>query len=269
MTNNRSVVLSAAISAVLTMNLANAANIDVNGQGVVVNNGQHQMSIAAPVFNPNMMQASSPNAAGRFSEFSTNVGSSYDAAQNVNAAGRFNDVVRFLADQLIQNRDVKNMGDTSFAVASIVGLDDVSRTNKLGYLVQEHLMHELQVRGFKVVDFKLMNDQIQVTNEGDFVFSRDPKRLKKSYDIADVVSGTYSFQAEGVVLNVRAVDTKTGVISTSAQAYIPRSDYEYIITGKQGAFYNGEYFYRESSQVRVIDRPVAYEGVHNAVRIAK
>jgi len=269
MKNNRLVVLSAAISAVLTMSLVNAANVDVNAQGVVINNGQNQVSIAAPVFNPNMMQASSPNAVARFSEFSNNVGSSYDAAQHVNTAGRFNDVVRFLADQLTQNRDVKNMGDTSFAVASIVGLDDVSRTNKLGYLLQEHLMHELQVRGFKVVDFKLMNDQIQVTKDGDFVFSRDPKRLKKSYDVADVVSGTYSFQAEGIVLNIRAVDTKTGVISTSAQAYIPRSDYEYIMTGKQGAFYNGEYFYRESSQVRVIDRPVVYEGAHHSVNIAK
>ncbi len=162
-----------------------------------------------------------------------------------------------------------NLSNTHFAIASIVGLDDVSRTNKLGYLIQEHLVHELQVRGFKVVDFKLMSDQIQVTKDGDFVFSRDPKRLKKQYDIADVVSGTYSFQADGVVLNIRAVDTKTGVVTTSAQAYLPRTDYEHMMTGRAGVYHNGEYFYREQSDVRIVDRPVPYEGSHNTVKIVK
>jgi TolB-like protein len=204
-----------------------------------------------------------------FAEFSRTTNNLYDSSKNVNTAGRFNDMVRFLADQLTQNRDVKNLADTHFAVASIVALDDLSRTNKVGYLLQEHLLHELQARGFKVVDFKMLNDQIQVTQDGDFTFSRNPKRLKKSYDIAQVVSGTYAFEAEGVVINLRAIDTKTGVISSTAQGYLPRSDYEYITTGRDGAFYNGEYYYRESSQVRVINVPVSYPAEHNKITISK
>lgn len=95
------------------------------------------------------------------------------------------------------------------------------------------------------------------------------KRLKKQYNIADVVSGTYSFQADGVVLNIRAVDTRTGVVTTSAQAYLPRTDYEHMITARQGVYHNGEYFYRKQSDVRIVDRPVPYEGTSNTVKIVK
>lgn len=248
---------------------AQAASVNIGQDGTSINNGQHQLTISAPVYAPKNMQATPANQVGQFSEFSENNGAKYDTVKNVSTAGRFNDLVRFIADQLTQNRDVKNLSDTHFAVASIVGLDDISRTNKLGYVIQEHLVHELQVRGFKVVDFKLMSDQIQVTQNGDFVFSRDPKRLKKQYNIADVVSGTYSFQADGVVLNIRAVDTRTGVVTTSAQAYLPRTDYEHMITGRQGVYHNGEYFYREQSDVRIVDRPVPYEGTSNTVKIVK
>lgn len=260
--------LALAISAAMLLSSAHAANVNIDPNGASISNGMHSINVKTPVINANSYPSVTPDNVG-FSEFSANNGATYNTTKSINAAGRFNDMVRFIADQLTQNRDIKNMSNTHFAVASIVGLDDISRTNKLGYLVQEHLVHELQVRGFKVVDFKLMSDQIQVTQNGDFVFSRDPKRLKKQYDIADVVSGTYSFQADGVVLNIRAVDTKTGVVTTSAQAYLPRADYEHITTGRQGVYHNGEYFYREQSDVRVIDRPVPYEGTRNIVKIVK
>jgi TolB-like protein len=226
---------------------------------LAVNNGQPTMSSTYP----------STLSARSFDDFSQNTNNFYDSVKNSTAAGRFNDVVRFLADQLTQNRDIKNLAETHFAVASIVALDDVSHTNKIGFLLQEHLLHELQTRGFKVVDFKLMSDQIQVTKDGDFAFSRDVKRLKKSYDVAQVVSGSYSFQAEGIVFNLRAIDTKTGVISTTAQGYLGRSDYEYITTGREGTYYSGEYFYREPQRVRVIEVPVAYPAEHNKVLITK
>lgn len=230
-----------------------------------------QPSNLPPQINTNPAQAHhiaiDPSQLVSYPEFSRDSHKYYDSSRDTNTAGRFNDVMRFLADQLTQNRDVKSIAETPFAVASIVALDDVSRTNKVGYLIQEHLLHELQVRGYKVIDFKLMNDQLQVTQQGDFVFSRDPKKLKKSLDIANVVSGTYSFQAEGVIINLRSVDTRTGVITSTAQGYIPRGEYEYLMTGKPAVFMNGEYFYRAAPQVRVIDVQVPYEGSHNTINI--
>lgn len=230
-----------------------------------------QPSNVPPQINTNPAQshqiAIDPSQLVSYPEFSRDSHKYYDSARDTNTAGRFNDVMRFLADQLTQNRDVKSIAETPFAVASIVALDDVSRTNKVGYLIQEHLLHELQVRGYKVIDFKLMNDQLQVTQQGDFVFSRDPKKLKKSLDIANVVSGTYSFQAEGVIINLRSVDTRSGVITSTAQGYIPRGEYEYLMTGKPAVFMNGEYFYRAAPQVRVIDVQVPYEGNHNTINI--
>lgn len=161
MMNYKASLLAVAISSLFSQ--AQAASVNVGQDGATFNNGQHQLTISAPVYAPQTMKAIPANQVSQFSEFSSNNGAKYDTVKNVSTAGRFNDLVRFIADQLTQNRDVKNLSDTHFAVASIVGLDDISRTNKLGYLIQEHLVHELQVRGFKVVDFKLMSDQIQVT----------------------------------------------------------------------------------------------------------
>jgi TolB-like protein len=281
-------IQSLAISALLCASMSNVAfsgSLSVNNGSVAVGDGQNQVmfnngqltagngqnQISINTGSSTVYTAVSPATmpTTSYSEFSRNTNNVYDSTRNVNAAGRLNDMIRFLADQLTQNRDIKNLSDTPFAVASVVALDDVSHTNKLGFLLQEHLLHELQARGFKVVDFKLLNDQIQVTKDGDFTFSRNPKKLKKSYDISQVVSGTYAFEAEGVVVNLRAIDTKTGVISSTAQGYLPRSDYEYITTGRDGTYYNGEYYYRESQQVHVIDVPVSYPGSHNNVMITK
>jgi TolB-like protein len=133
------------------------------------------------------------------------------------------ETVRFIADQLVQNSDIKNIRDSRVAVTSILESQHLKEADNVGVNMAEFLIHELQIRGYKVIDYKLMK-YIQVTSDSDHVMSRDVKKLKDSQNINYVVTGTYSKQANGRVYNIRLVDMNSGVIMSTAQAFIKDRD---------------------------------------------
>ncbi|NPA82036.1 MAG: hypothetical protein GXO31_05460 [Epsilonproteobacteria bacterium] len=145
---------------------------------------------------------------------------SYSYGLNANAAGYINQIVGTIADQLGQNKDFKNIKDTPIAVASIVNLENYKQTDKLGNVIEENLIHEMQVRGFKVVDYKTM-PTIKVGAKGDYAFSRLLYELKKEQHINYVLAGTYTKYRGGIAINCRLIDLKTNVVVSSAQTYIP------------------------------------------------
>lgn len=77
---------------------------------------------------------------------------------------------------------------TPIAVTSFVDLQNMDTTNWLGNSVTEGFIHQLQQRGFQVVDFKTTGS-IQVTHQGDFAFSRDWKDLAQQQEIQYVLTG--------------------------------------------------------------------------------
>ncbi len=139
---------------------------------------------------------------------------------NANAAGYINQIVGTIADQLAQNKDFKNIKDTPIAVASIVNLENYKETDKLGNVIEENLIHEMQVRGFKVVDYKTM-PTIKVGEHGDYAFSRLLYELKKEQHINYVLAGTYTKYRGGIAINCRLIDLRSNVVVSSAQTYIP------------------------------------------------
>jgi len=139
---------------------------------------------------------------------------------NSNAAGYINQIVGTIADQLAQNKDFKNIKDTPIAVTSIVNLENYRETDKVGNIIEENLIHEMQVRGFKVVDYKTM-PTIKIGKHGDYAFSRLLYELRKEQHINYVLAGTYTKYRNGVAVNCRLIDLKNNVVVSSAQTFIP------------------------------------------------
>ncbi len=135
-------------------------------------------------------------------------------------AGHINEISHALADQLIRNTDIKHFSQTPVAVTSFVNLEDFDETSRVGEIIAQNMVHELQVRGHKVIDFKLM-PFIEVTPKGDFVMSRDLEELVTRHKINVVLTGTYVMHNDGVVLNARMIEFESGVVVSSAQASIP------------------------------------------------
>lgn len=144
-----------------------------------------------------------------------------------NPVGYLNSQAIFLADQLERNLDKKYLS-SPVMVTSFLNLDDLTETNGLGRLIAESLIHELQVRRWKVIDARLVKDVI-INKKGEFALSRDIKNIRDSYDVTGIVTGTYSIANSSIIVNAKVMDIETGVITSSGQMSIPLSGIEGLL----------------------------------------
>lgn len=142
-------------------------------------------------------------------------------SNSINEAGRMNKLVANMGVQLTTNKNFNNISDNRIAITSFVALNDFKKTNMVGNIISENLIHELQVRGYKVIDYKTM-DNIKINKDGDFIFSRDTKKLRGKYDINLVLSGTCTSYKKGIVINARILDMRDHSVVSSAQIWIPK-----------------------------------------------
>lgn len=133
--------------------------------------------------------------------------------------GRFNAQMIFMADQIERNVERKSLENT-FLVTSFTNLNKLSETTGFGRLVAENLMHELQVRKWKVFEVRLTKDVV-INENGEFSLSRDIKKIKDSYRVGGIVTGTYSVADSHVIVNARVIDIDTGLVTSSAQIHLP------------------------------------------------
>lgn len=157
----------------------------------------------------------------------------YQQTPGVSVPGELNEVSRFIVDQLTQNRDMQSLEDNPIAITSLVELENFKSTNKFGLWLGENMMHELQIRGFKTIDFKMM-PAIQVTEYGDFVMSKEINQLRDRYNINYVLTGTFTEHPSGIMINVRIVNMESAVIASTAQAHIPKPYYLHMLKGLNG-----------------------------------
>lgn len=135
-------------------------------------------------------------------------------------SGVFNSGMIFVAEQL--DRNVKPEARAlSTLVTSFADLNNLGESSAFGRMVGEHLMHELQLRGWGVSDVRLSRELI-VNDAGEFSLSRDIKRLRESFPAANVVTGTYTSTIDGILLSVRVIDMSTGALVSSAQTRFSR-----------------------------------------------
>lgn len=139
--------------------------------------------------------------------------------QSQTPVGKFNARMIFMTEQIERNADRKNLENT-FIVTSFVNLNKLSETTPFGRLVAENVIHELQVRNWKVFEVRLTKDVI-INETGEFSLSRDVKKIKELYKVGGIVTGTYSIAGNHLIVNSRVIDIDTGLISSSAQVHMP------------------------------------------------
>ncbi len=133
--------------------------------------------------------------------------------------GRFNSEIIFLADQLERNADRKSLENT-FVITTIANLNNLSETTSFGRLISENLIHEMQVRKWKVFEVRLTKD-IVVNSTGEFSLSRDVQKIRDVYKIGGIVAGTYALTEGNIIVNVRVMDITSGIVASSGQIRMP------------------------------------------------
>jgi len=157
---------------------------------------------------------------GDFS-YQSNVKTYKDNVGRVNVAGYVNRIASSIAQQLGQNKNFDNFEDTPIAIMSVVDMNDFKKTSPIAKRISENLIHEMHVRGYKVVDYKAMC-KIEIDANGDYVFSRAMKDLQNQRTIVYALSGTYTNYKDGMAINIRIIDIKTSVVLSTAQVFVPK-----------------------------------------------
>lgn len=139
--------------------------------------------------------------------------------QSQTSVGRFNSQMIFMADQIERNADRKSL-DNTFVVTSFSNLNKLSETTAFGRLVAENMIHELQVRKWKVFEVRLTKDVV-INEAGEFTLSRDIQKIRESYKVGGIVTGTYSVAGNQIIVNARVVDIDTGLVASSGQIHLP------------------------------------------------
>ncbi|CCQ10727.1 FIG00952272: hypothetical protein [Pseudoalteromonas luteoviolacea B = ATCC 29581] len=143
------------------------------------------------------------------------------AATSTRSGKNINHYVRSIMQNLVTNLQYVNQ-KTPIAVASFIYLDaDYNETSLLGNQIAESLMHELHQFGMAVIDFKT-TDYMRVTEQGDFVFSRDYLELNQDMPFQYVMAGTLVNHQDGVLVNARVVGINSKAIVGTAQGFIPQ-----------------------------------------------
>lgn len=140
--------------------------------------------------------------------------------------------VRGLMQDLVSNLQFVNER-TPVAVTSFVLLDShLQETNLLGNQIAESLMHEIHKFGIPVLDFKT-SQNLLITPEGDFLFSRDPKKISQDLPIHYVFAGTLVKHQGGYLVNARVLGLNSKAVIASAQSFIPSEVSNALIEGSE------------------------------------
>jgi TolB-like protein len=133
---------------------------------------------------------------------------------------KVNDYTDRLAHDLFRNMRNKKLNQP-MVVTSFVNLDDtLQKTSKLGNLVSESLIGNIQAYDIQVMDIHLTG-VVDITPTGDYVFSRNGDDIFYAGEISYILSGVIVESERGFTINARIMDLKSKQIISTASTFIP------------------------------------------------
>lgn len=123
-------------------------------------------------------------------------------------------------DRTSEKGDVKIVTMPRIAVTSFVDTDTFENAGYLGRALAEFFTHEMSSRGFEVTEYKLTGS-LSVTKDGDFILSRNWKKIAKDTNVKYLLGGTITRNNSGVVLVSRVINMQTRQVISSATDFIP------------------------------------------------
>jgi TolB-like protein len=144
-----------------------------------------------------------------------------DFSQN-NVSKHLKDIAHHIAQQLNKSKNNEYIKTKTLAILSIVDIENLKKTSDLGKRISENLIYEMQTAGYKVLDYKATNS-ITIDNNGEYLFSRAIKDLKKQRRVTYALSGTYTRYRDSLSINCRIIDITTSIVVATANLSIPKS----------------------------------------------
>ena len=109
-------------------------------------------------------------------------------------------------------------------IATIVNIDSLTQSSRLGRLISEQVATRLTQRGYSVVEMKLRNNVYIREGTGELLLSRDVRELSKNYNAQVVVVGNYAVAAGYVYLTLKAVTASDNRVIAAVNYLLPLTD---------------------------------------------
>ena len=104
--------------------------------------------------------------------------------------------------------DVAAAGGGPVLVATIVNVNDLSRSAPLGRTLSEQYASHMAASGFNVKEIKLRGDVFVREGTGELLLSRELKDIARSHNASMVLVGTYSAAANFTYVSLKLVRTE-------------------------------------------------------------
>jgi len=127
-----------------------------------------------------------------------------------------NIMIKSLANQLLVSAKSNVLHTKPIVLTSSVNLDNFKKTTKFGRMLSESMIHELDVRGFKILDYR-RSSNVLVNSRGEFNLSRNTKKISSKIGASYIFVATYSKLGKDLMVNARILDLSTSSVVSSAR----------------------------------------------------
>lgn len=125
-------------------------------------------------------------------------------------------------DRSSANGNVKIVTMPRLALTAFVDTDTYEDSGYLGRALAEMFTHEMSSRAFEVTEYKLTG-KLAVSKDGDYIFSRNWKKIASDTNVKYLLGGTMTRNKDGVVVVARIVNMQTRQTVATATDIIPYS----------------------------------------------
>ena len=124
------------------------------------------------------------------------------------ASSQFIQSSRDAVTKLTTGFDMNALGGGPVLVATVVNVNDLSRSAPLGRTLSEQYASQMAALGFNVKEVKLRGDIFVKEGAGELLLSREIKDIARSYNASLVLVGTYSPAANFTYVSLKLVRTE-------------------------------------------------------------
>ncbi len=134
-----------------------------------------------------------------------------------------NRAVNSISQQLLAKRKVAWGSMSPLVIATVVNMDDLSKTSQFGRLLTEHVAARFAQLHYNIVELKLDKAVMMKTEQGEYVLTHDVQKVVDSAKAKGVVIGTYAENMNDVYINLKVVDPTNSVIIGAHSYALPKA----------------------------------------------
>ena len=124
--------------------------------------------------------------------------------------------------------------DRRMLVATVVNLDAVNDTSSFGRLIGEFLSGRLAQKGYSVTHLTVRRGSVAINDDGQFLLSRDVKKLAHDHNTGSVLVSTYLLTPDEVYLSLKLVNAEANTLVAAVDFEIPKGPRTSALLGGGG-----------------------------------